>query len=218
MAKRLNIMFYSSNTGEQIILPINPNNIEIKYEKNIEKFNILGFGEINFMGNERPISIKFSHFLPDDNSPFAVGVSIMYETNQGYKFLEYVYSIKKAVEIFKKWAREKNKIRVVIDDEINMEAMVVSFSETLRESTSSKPYVLEVLECRNPKIKINTNFGLIKRVNNLKIPEIIVMKANETLYSIASKYSLDFKKLAEINNIKDVNAQIIGQKINTLGA
>ena len=45
MAKRLNIMLYSNSTKEQIILPINPENIELKYEKKIETYNILGFGK-----------------------------------------------------------------------------------------------------------------------------------------------------------------------------
>ncbi len=218
MAKRLNIMFYSQNTGEQIILPINPNSVEIKYEKNVDKFEILGFGEVNFMGNPSPIRIRFSHFLPEDNSVFNTKSLISYEENQFSKFVEYEYSSKRAVEIFKKWAIEKNKIRVVIDEELNMEAIVLSFSETLRESTSSKPYILEVLEYRNPKIKTIQNLGLIKRTKTLPVPKNIVLKANETVYSVANKYNLDFKKLAKINNIKDVNLKMVGLNLTTTGA
>ena len=60
-SKRLNIMFYSKTTGEQIILPINPVSIEIKYEKEADTFDILGFGKINIPSNPLPLRIKLSH-------------------------------------------------------------------------------------------------------------------------------------------------------------
>lgn len=217
-SKRLNIMLYSDFTGEQIILPVNPNNIEIKYEKEVETYDILGFGEVNIMGNSKPVSIKLSHFLPEDNSIFGTNAGIVRQTGASNNFMEYDYSSDRAVEILRKWAFEKYKIRLVIDDEINMECIVISFMETIRESTASKPYVLEVVEYRNPSIKTKNNFGLIKRSKNITPPVNLLMKSTDTIYSVANKYGLDFKTLAKINNIKDVNGNIEGTTILIGGA
>lgn len=217
-SKRLNIMLYSDSTGEQIILPVNPNNIEIKYEKDIETYDILGFGKVNIMGNSKPVSIKLSHFLPEDNSIFGTNAGIMYQTDGANNYTEYDYSSVRAVEILRKWAFEKYKIRLVIDEEINMECIVISFSETIRESTASKPYVLEVVEYRNPAIKTKNDFGLIKRAQNITPPVSLLMKSTDTIYSVASKYNLDCQTLAKINGIKDVNENIEGTTIVTRGA
>lgn len=211
-------MLYSVSDGEQIIFPINPEKLEIRYEKSMETYEILGFGQVNIMGNPNPIRIKLSHFLPEDDSVFNTNSAITYETENGTKFIEYDYSSRKAVEILKKWAFEKTKIRLVIDEELNMECAAVSFTETVRESTSSKPCILEVLENRNPSLKTKGFFGLIKRTNTLSVPKIITMKAKDTVYSIADKYGLDYKKLALNNGIKDVNAVSEGMKLVTAGS
>lgn len=217
LLKRLNIMLYSESTGEQIILPINPVNIELKYEKEIETFDVIGFGEVNIMGNRKPLKVKLSHFLPEDDSIFNTNSSIMYQINDSGKILEYGYSSEKAIEILKKWAFEKNIIRLVIDEELNIRCMVSYFSETLRENTSSKPYVLEVIEYRNPQIINNSSLGLYSRGTFLTLPKTILMKKGDTVYSIADKYGIDYKKLAQINNIKDVNEEMTGKILSTIG-
>ncbi|MCD8024522.1 MAG: LysM peptidoglycan-binding domain-containing protein [Candidatus Gastranaerophilales bacterium] len=217
-SKRMNIMFYSSSTGEQIIFPINPETIEMKFEKNIEKFDILGCGQINIMGNPNPMVIKLSHFLPEDDSIFGnTNSGIIY--NDGLSgAIECGYSSLLAIDIFKKWALQKHIIRLVIDDDLNMESFIVSFSETLRESTASRPYILEISEYKSPCASSLSGLGLVTRKNTLQIPKTILMKANDTIYSIASKYGLDYKILAKNNGITDVNEELTGQKISTTGA
>jgi len=217
LSKRLNIMLYSSSTGEQIILPVNPEKIELRYAKEVESFNILNFGEVNLVGKRKPLFIKLAHFLPEDDSVFNTSASIMYKIDNTSNFSQYAYSSALVVEILKKWAVEKNTIRVVIDEEINIECIVGSFTETLRENTTSKPYILELFEFRSPKISDNNIYGLYSRKTVLSIPKTIVMKNDDTLYSIADKYGLDFKTLAQINNIKDVNASMPGTRLSTIG-
>ncbi len=217
LSRRLNIMLYSSSGGEQIILPINPEKIDIKYEKTIQNFDVIGFGQVNVMGNPSPLRINLSHFLPEDDSIFNTNSSIMYDFNGSSDFIEYSYTSKSAVDILKKWALEKTRIRLLIDDELNIECMVVSFTETIRESISSKPYVLELLEYRNPSVQSQDKFGLIRRVKDIFIPKAILMKVGDTAYSIADRYGLDFKSLAEKNGIDDLNKEYIGKKIYTSG-
>ena len=212
-SKRLNIMLYSSSGGEQIILPINPMSIDIKYEKFCKTYNVLGVGNVNVVGQKEPLRIKLSHFLPEDDSVFGTNSNIMYDKNGNANFIQYEYSSLKAVEILKKWAFEQTKIRLVIDDEINLECYVVSFTETIRENTSSKPYVLEAVEYIDLNGNIQGKFGLYQRFSSLYVPKIILAKSNDTIYSIASKYSLNFKTLCQKNGIQNPNASITGKKI-----
>ena len=217
LSKRLNIMLYSKTTGEQIILPVNPERIELKFEKEVETYDILGFGKINIAGNRKPISIKLSHFLPEDDSVFNTNSGIMYQINGSDSFLEYNYSLEHAVDMFKRWALEKIPIRVVIDDELNIECYVSSFTETERENTLSRPYVLEVVENRSPFVKNENSLGIYQRQAAINIPKTIVMKKGDTVYSIANKYGLNYETLAENNGIKDVNQELIGTKLSTIG-
>ena len=217
LAKRLNIMFYSELTGEQIILPINPENIQLKYEKETESYNIIGFGEINLMGHKKPMRIKFSHFLPEDDSIFNTSSGIMYRINNDTKYAEYNYSSDRAVEILKRWAQEKIIVRLVIDEEININCMVSYFSQTIRENTASKPYILEVIEYRNPLIKSESAYGLYERTTIQARPKTLVMKKGDTLYSLSSKYGVDYKKLALLNNIDDVNKEMPGKTLSLIG-
>lgn len=217
LSKRLNIMLFSESTGEQIILPINPENIQLKYEKEIETYNIIGFGEINIMADKKPLKVKLSHFLPEDDSIFNTNSSIVYKTIENGRFFENNYSSNKAVEILRKWAYEKNIIRLVIDEEVNVRCIVSSFMETLRENTFSKPYVLEVIEYKNPLIMADNSYGLYARSGYIQTPKSIVMKKGDTVYSLADKYRVDYKKLAQINGVEDVNAEMPGKILSTIG-
>ncbi len=216
--KRLNIMLYSESEGEQIVFPINPTSIEIKNEKTFDTYEIIGFGEVNIMAYHKPMRIFLSHFLPENNSIFETYSGIVYYSNENSAYIENEFSLEKAVSILKKWADNQTKIRLVIDDELSLECMVVSFSQTIRESTSSKPYILELLEYRNPVYKTVTNNGLTTRASSINTPSFILMTSKDTVYSIADKYNLNFKVLAQNNGIDDPNKNLEGLKLSTKGA
>ncbi len=217
-AKRLNIMLYSQSSGEQIILPVNPERIELKYENKLEEFDILNFGKICLTSHINPIKITLSNFLPEDDSPFAKNASIVYSNKNNTGFSQYAYSQVTAVVMLKEWTEERKQIRLVIDDEINAEFLIVSFSQTIRENTLSKPYVIELAEYKNPALKRKNYLGLITRGRTANIPDNLVLKAVDTVYSVADKYGLDFKKLAQNNGIKNVNANLTGKTISLKGA
>ena len=84
--KRLNIMLYSENNEEQIVLPINPKSIEIKYEKSFDTYEILGFGEVNIMAYHKPIRITLSHFLPENNSIFETYLKTNFRLKKPFLF------------------------------------------------------------------------------------------------------------------------------------
>lgn len=215
--KRLNIMLSSMQTNERITLPVNPKDIEIKYEKDFETYDILNYGKIFLMSNEKPLKTRLSFILPENDEIFNTNSNLVYQNLNGGILAEEEYSSNKAVEILIKWAKEQNKLRLLIDDELNIQCFISSFSQILRESTAIKPCVIELIEYKNPSNKTINTTGIYKRTP-VTVPEIITMKSNDTLYSLANKYNLDFKLLAKNNAVKDPNANYIGKKLYTEGS
>ena len=118
---RMNIMFYNEKTYEQIILPINPESVEIPHTKTNDSFNILGYGEVNVMGDRELVRITLEHFLPDESNIFSRLASIMTNTiNTGY-------NADKVIKMLKEWDEKNSKIRVVIDTDINRVFEILSF-------------------------------------------------------------------------------------------
>jgi len=203
-------MLYSQSTGERIILPVNPEDVEIKHEKTYETYDIIDFGQINITGNVLPVTIRLSCLLPEDTSVFALGAGIIYLNGD---FVYNNYSQRNTVELFTKWARENHRIRLVIDEELNIEGTMKFYQDVLRESTESRKCVLEILEYRNPELKTKGTFGLLKRSRNNPIPAVWLMKRGDTIYSVANKFGKDYKALALKNNIKNVNENLVGKTI-----
>ena len=172
--KRLDIMFFCDSTGEQVSLPVNPENIEIKYERNYEAYEILEYGEIYVEGSLKPLKINLSFILPENSDTFNTDSKLIYQNAFNSIQTEYNYSSEKVIEILKKWTLEKNKIRLLIDDELNIECYISSFSKTTRESTAIKPCSLEIIEYKNPlnKTKMRMKRFLEALLLNLTILRI----------------------------------------------
>ena len=173
------------------------------------------YGEIYVEGSLKPLKINLSFILPENSDTFNTDSKLIYQNAFNSIQTEYNYSSEKAVEILKKWTLEKNKIRLLIDDELNIECYISSFSKTTRESTAIKPCSLEIIEYKNPLNKTKNEYGIYKRNSSIMVPDVIIMKSTDTLYSLSYKYNLDFKALAEKNGIKDLNKTYAGRKIYT---
>ena len=122
--KRLNIMLSSMQTNERITLPVNPKDIEIKYEKDFETYDILNYGKIFLMSNEKPLKTRLSFILPENDEIFNTNSNLVYQNLNGDILAEEEYSSNKAVEILIKWAKEQNKLRLLIDDELNIQCFI----------------------------------------------------------------------------------------------
>jgi len=48
---------------------------------------------------------------------------------------------------------------------------------------------------------------------NPKLTAVYIVKQGDTVYSIAKKYKLNVDRLIKLNNIKDVNKIVVGQKL-----
>ena len=77
MGKRLEIQLYCAKTGESITLPLNPETTDIPNEKEIETFDILGYGEVAVKGKKRLKRITLSNILPSNNSWLALDASLV---------------------------------------------------------------------------------------------------------------------------------------------
>jgi LysM repeat protein len=63
--------------------------------------------------------------------------------------------------------------------------------------------------------KITSVTTLQSKTNDKYIKEYVV-KQGDTLYSISKKYKLNTERLIKINNIKDTNKLVVGQKLKFL--
>lgn len=215
--KRLEIQFYNELTNESISLPVNPEKIEISKSKASNQYNILGFGEINIMGDKNLYRVSISNFFPDSESILSTLSSIL--TNGVIGQFDKIT----ASEIVNRWIDENAIIRVIVSDEFNELMQITNFTKSINENTGDIDYTLDFIEYVDPKKEVKplpkTTAALKERKRNLRIPKTYLCKINDTLYKLAVKYYGDgeqWVKLAKINNINNANLDLMGKNIRLL--
>lgn len=220
MAKRLYIQLYNAKEGESITLPVNPEEIELTYEKDIKTYNILGFGEVPVRGNRQLQRINLSGLLPDENSYFSLLASLV-------RFQEYKpYSLEETNNMLEKWSENDDIIRVIISGKLNKQFLVERKGSTIKEYTESENYSFDLIEYRNPKPApeiLPNNLGqsklvqLKERAINKYIPSQLVGQTGQTLYKIAHlTYGGKFQELMQKNGVTNANLDMGGKIIEML--
>lgn len=222
MGKRLQIQFYNESTGESLSLPINPADVSLPTEMNMQSYNIIDYGEVNRMGSRRYKQATFKNLFPHDNS----FLNLLPSTFSN--ILDNIYSIffsqKDTIEKLENWQVNKDKIRVIVSDYYNELMQISRFEPVVAESSAAVHYTLEFVEYRDPATEFLSGLqnsilssGLLARTAIRAIPSTIYAKATDDLYSLAKRYSgsgSNWKELADANNISDVATSIIGKEIN----
>ncbi len=219
MGKRLEIQLYCANTGESITFPINPESIDIPTEKQIDTFEILGYGEVAVKGKKRLKRITLSNILPGKDSWLALSASLTEK-----EFKQKPYSIDAALNFINKWIKNNELIRVIISNRLNDVFRIEKFTETVKESTVDEGYTLDFVQFVDPTGKTivkeapKTNVvKLKKRVQNRFIPNKQVAKKGMTIYKLAKlTYGGRSNELAKLNAIYSRNKDISGEIINML--
>jgi len=225
MSKRLYILLYSENTGKGLTLPVNPESIDISTEKNIDTYNILKFGEVPVVRDDKLKKIELNSLLPDDTSYFALLSSLI----DGLKHKP--YTKQKSIKMIEDWVESGKPIRVVIADdayeEINAEFLIKKFSKNIKETTPDIKGSISLIEYKNPEKQAKTYdtargklVKLITRPIRKFIPANMTMQQGATLYKIAKKVygeaSSKSKELAKLNGIFDRNKDLGGEIIDML--
>lgn len=222
MAKRLYIQLYQENGGNSLTLPVNPENIDITTEKDVQTHTILNFGEVSVSGYRKLKQVTLSSLLPSTTSYFALLSSLV------EKLKHKPYTKEKSINMIEDWVKNGTVIRVIIAgdafDELNELFIINKFTKRVKESTPDINGTIELIEYRDPKNTISTTekesklVKLIPRPISKFIPDEMVMQNGATIYKIAklvygeaSAYST---KLANLNAIYDKNKDIAGEIID----
>lgn len=220
MGKRLEIQLYCAKTGESITLPLNPETTDIPNEKEIETFDILGYGEVAVKGKKRLKRITLSNILPSNNSWLALAASLVKGLN--YK----PYSLQETIDMINRWVDNDEIIRVIISEKLNKLFRIEKHVEAVRESVIDVGYTIDLVEYvdptnKNTVLKMNapaTSVTKLKtRAINKFVPNEQVAQRGMTIYKIAKlTYGGRSQELANLNAIYNRNADIAGKIVEML--
>lgn len=231
MAKRMWIQLYNASDSSSITLPINPESVEIKTEKEIKTHNILGYGQVGIRGYKKLQSLTLKSFLPDKDSYLALLASYVDKTE--FKPYTTVETANKIDE----WVKNNDIIRVIIADGLNQgvnkEFLISSFSKTMRESVADLDYELTLTEYDVPTVDKTDYLTNTKRIENKiksqiqkltgrrinrTIPQQMIVKTGQTIYKIARLYygGKGGNELAKLNNVYNQNKDLGGQVLEML--
>ncbi len=220
MGKRLEIQLYCAKTGESITLPLNPETTDIPNEKEIETFDILGYGEVAVKGKKRLKRITLQNILPSNNSWLALAASLIKGLN--YK----PYSLQETIDMINRWVDNDEIIRVIISEKLNKLFRIEKHVEAVRESVVDVGYTIDLVEYVDPTnqntvLKMNvpeTSVTKLKtRAINKFVPNEQVAQRGMTIYKIAKlTYGGRSQELANLNAIYNRNADIAGKIVEML--
>lgn len=132
------------------IFVVPPLDLRIQLGQTTKLIDIIDFGEITIMGNEKIAKISFSTFLPNINSPF--------------------YSLKNpllpnlGVELLKSWKTKKEKLTFLIPEfTIMYKCFIETLDYIIDERTGDITISLLLAESREQNKITNNITGLFKR-------------------------------------------------------
>lgn len=217
MANRLTVYFYNQTRGEILTLPINPDSITMPQEINVERYNIIDYGEVAIFGNRQLKTLSINSIFLDDNAGSILTTTY---TNILTGIINNLITKQSTISKLQAWQEAKDLIRVVISDHFNELMKITRFEPIVSESTKVIHYQIEFLEYRDP-IKDTSGgsilsilaSGLVSRNAIRTLVSTVTAKAGDDLYSIATRYtgdSANWTTIAEKNGLS-IDSDIVGK-------
>lgn len=217
MANRLTVYLYNQTRGEILTLPINPNTITLPQEINVERYNVIDYGEVAIFGQRQLKTLSLNSIFLDDNAGSILTTTY---TNILTGVINNLITKQSTISKLKAWQEAKDLIRVVISNHFNELMKITRFEPVISESTEVIHYMIEFLEYRDPNK--DTSFGsllsilssgLVSRNAIRTIASTVTAKASDDIYSIAKRYTGDaanWTSIAEKNGLS-IDSDIVGK-------
>jgi len=194
-----------NNNAERLQLPVNPQEFQLTQGNTNTVVNVYNIGEINLIGKGRLAEITLESFFPAQEYTFCAytGFPRPYE----------------CVAMIERWRQSGKPIRLIITETpINLACAIESFSYKEQDGTGDVYFTLELKEYRFVNVKTTniTTAATTKREVSKTMPKTYVVKAGDTLWEIAKRFTgngANYKAIAAKNNIKDPNKIYPGQKL-----
>lgn len=217
MSKRLEVLIINPAKDQKILFPVNPEQIDYPTQREYKIYNILDYGEVHMPAETKLRKITIKNVFPEDNSNFALTVS-MFD-----KISEKIYSQQNAIKFLTEWIEKKYLVRLIVSDYINMLCRVTSFTRGIKENTTTMTSTIELIEYRTPNIvydsseeETGSNLTKLKKraINKIAKGDKKLATKGMTIYKMAKLNCIEnYKELAKLNNIVDVNADIAGKYV-----
>lgn len=217
MANRLTVYLYNQTRGEILTLPINPDAIPLPQEINVERYNVIDYGEVAIFGNRQLKTLTINSIFLDDNAGSILTTTY---TNILTGVINNLITKQSTISKLHAWQEAKDLIRVVISNHYNELMKITRFEPVIAESTKVIHYMIEFLEYRDP-IKDTSGgsilsilaSGLVSRNAIRTLASTVTAKASDDLYSIAKRYTGDaanWTTIAEKNGLT-IDSDIVGK-------
>ena len=163
-----------------IVLPINPAELEVVMPQLNKRLTLLNMGTVNMKGNRDVATVTISSFFPGRPSPF-------------YRYAD--MTPKKYRAKIENWKENKETKRLIITDMgINLAMLIDKCSFKVKEGSEDIYYTLELSEYRTltvPTVAIPLQVrdnGLKQRPDEAAPAKTHTVASGDTLWGIAKKY------------------------------
>lgn len=163
-----------------IVLPINPAELEIIQPQLNKRLTLLNMGTVNMKGNRDVATVTISSFFPGRSSPF-------------WRYAD--MTPKKYRAKIENWKENKETKRLIITDMgINLAMLIDKCSFKVKEGSEDMYYTLELSEYRTltvPTVAIPLQVrdnGLKQRPDEAVPAKTHTVASGDTLWGIAKKY------------------------------
>lgn len=196
--------------GGELYFPVNPEEIQIRTEKQLETVNIIQLGEIDFPNHEKVKEITFSSFFP-------------MEYDSSYCRYPNIPNPKKAMNQLMAWTTGGKPVRLLITGTtINVLVLVSAHNSIVKGGEPGDIYF--DLTCRTwRKVKVKTAAGQVassvsttrqsSRSDEKPVPKTYTVKPGDSLWKIAQ---LQYGDAGKLNAIYEANKALIGKDKNLI--
>ncbi len=198
--------FYLINTtnNETFRFPVNPEEVQVQTEKEINTVDIYNLGEVDFPQGEKRTNISFSSFLP-----------LEYDT-----YCQYI-SIPEPVEAINKldaWRKAGKPLRLIITDTpINILVIISTLEWNVKGGEVGDIYFnVAFRSWQDVKVRtVAVAAPAKKRPDTKPVPKIYVVKKGDSLWKIAKLNLGSGAKWPTIYSIPE-NKKVIGPDPNKI--
>ena len=210
LSEKARFTFFDESAKEELILPVTPSGYEINHGIKSEKISLTELGETNLPGKRYMMDIKISCMFPARQYSFL---------NPGALTEPYFY-----VRKFEQWCDSQTILRFIISGtNINTTCFIESIDFGEKDGTGDISAVLNVAQYRILKkaaaeIKAATGNDARQTETKSTREKPYTVNSGDTLMGICREVYGDaslYKKLAEVNGIKNPNLIYAGTVLKT---
>lgn len=205
------------NSEEEILLPVNPEEVNVTQSGDTETYSIYQFGDVVKSGNRKLLKLSISSFFPLEDAPYVMTERLDHPS----VYINKLYSWKQSNKVitFKVTGGYYpiDRLWLIEDYEINEKAGEVGdiyYTISLTEYREFKARRI-ILSSNNGMTSLTKDYQGARPITKA-IPKTYIVKSGDTLWKIA-KLQLGngnrYSEIATLNNLKNPNLIYPGQKL-----